>query len=362
MKFRPKYSSQHETVFESFSDMVLCVIIVLFTLIIALALNIQREFPVMNRFTGGIIRPEFFLQAGVADLAAVSPSSGTGDSVMVHLFSPSMAGASTRVDDGQVVARDARHTFFGQLDLNAYQFLQLAAGIDPGQFNVEGADTSLMLPKFVSKVILYGRGGFREVPDRSLAMDVMKLAWPIYRQPLYSVRSPSEFSTARTRVYIETVTNGDERWLYIGHMKFRIPEDIKNGSLSWLEGMTSSLTEIVFLGEMWSDPVNRSDRRIEFFENNGFPEAAEACQRFEFDLSAANRLAAQKAVSAALMNGTPVDESLLPPLLVYQDAWAAYVKESQKSLRSLEAASTEVPEWFLVDFLEPLSFDRRILN
>ncbi|MCU0858482.1 MAG: hypothetical protein MUC65_08790 [Pontiellaceae bacterium] len=357
MKFRSKYKSHRETVFESFSDMVLCVVIVLVTLIVTLALNVQREVPVNNLFTGGIGRPQLFLQAGVANTAV--PVSGSPDDVMVHLFSPSAAAALTRVENGRVTARNPNQTFSGQLDFSAWQFLQLASGVEPGRFQVEGADTSLMLPEFVSKVIIHSNG-FREVPDLSLALEVMKLAWPVYRKPIYPVRSSGEFSGARTRVYIETMTRGDARYIYIGHMMFKIPEEVQNGSLSWLEGLTSGLTELVFLGEMWSDPEIRTDKRIAFFDAKGYSEAAEACRRFTFDWSAADQASARKEVSSALMEGRAVNPARLPPFLAYPEAWAAYVEDCRKIQRSPNTAS-EIPAWFRDEFLRPLSFTRRVI-
>lgn len=360
MNFKSKYRSQHETVFESFSDMVLCVVIVLVTLIITLALNVQRDVPSNNIFTGGDSRPRLFLQAGVAD-PAVTEGGGSSGRVMVHLFSPSAAEALTKVEDGKVIARNANQTFFGQLDLSVWQFLQLAAGIDPGRFDVKGMNTSLLLPKFVSKVILHG-DGFREVSDTSLALNVMKLAWPVYQLPLYTVRSSGEFNDARTRIYVETMTRGDERYLYIGNMVFNIPEDVQNGALSWLEGMASGSTEIVFLGEMWSNPAQRTDKRVAFFEASGYIEAADAYCRSVFDASAADYAVAQKAVSDALIAGKAVHPEHLPSLLAHPDAWTAYVQDCQSVAQSPTASAPEPPEWFLEEVLRPLGFDRRIIK
>jgi hypothetical protein len=217
-----------------------------------------------------------------------------------------------------------------------------------------------MLPEFVSKVIFHSNG-FREVPDLSLALEVMKLAWPVYRKPMYSVRSSGEFSDARTRVYIETMTRGDERYLCIGHMMFKVPEEVQNGSLSWLEGLTSGLTELVFLGEMWSDSEIRTDKRIAFFDANGYSEAAEACRRFSFDLSVADHAAARQEISSALIEGRTVNPALLPPLLAYPDAWAAYIEDCLKTQRAPNTAS-EIPAWFRDEFLRPLSFTRRVIT
>lgn len=349
MKFRSKYKSHHETVFESFSDMVLCVVIVLITLIVTLALNVQKDVPINNLFTGGTKRPQLFMQAG-----------SSSNDVMVHLFSPSMATALTKVEQGQVIARNASQTFSGQADFTVWRFLQLAAGIDPGEFQVEGSGTALLLPEFTSKVIVHN-AGFREVPDLSLALNVIKLAWPVFRQPIYPVRSSSEFSGFRTRIYFETLTQGDEHWLYIGHMAFKIPEDVQNGSLAWLEGLTSGLTELVFLGNLSSETEIQTDKRAAFFDANGFGEAAEAYRRFTFELSKADEATARKEISAALLEGRAVSPKWLPPLLVHSNAWTAYIQDCRKTQRS-PTTSCETPSWLQDEFLQPLGFDRRVIR
>ncbi len=77
---------------------------------------------------------------------------------MVNLFSPSSANSSTTVKDGQTISAKEGHSFLGQCDLTAYNFLQLAAGIDPGSFPVTGNQTALMLPNFSHKSILLESG------------------------------------------------------------------------------------------------------------------------------------------------------------------------------------------------------------
>jgi len=62
--------SDSEGIYESFSDMVLCTVIVLITLVVVLALNVVEQLNVYiepNHFSGGATRPWIYLQAQNAD-------------------------------------------------------------------------------------------------------------------------------------------------------------------------------------------------------------------------------------------------------------------------------------------------------
>jgi hypothetical protein len=137
-------SRKHETqadsegIYESFSDMVLCTVIVLITLVVVLALNVVEQLNVYiepNHFTGGATRPWIYLQAENADYSQTTDKSlraeraiyGSNPFVMVNLFSASSAHSTTTVKDGQTVSAKEGESFHGQCDLTAYGFLQLAA-------------------------------------------------------------------------------------------------------------------------------------------------------------------------------------------------------------------------------------------
>ena len=112
--------SGSEGIYESFSDMVLCTVIVLITLVVVLALNVVEQLNVYiepNHFSGGATRPWLYLQAHNADysqtaserLAIERAVFGNDAFVLVNLFSPSSAhlqpSASLGASDLKLKAR-----------------------------------------------------------------------------------------------------------------------------------------------------------------------------------------------------------------------------------------------------------------
>jgi hypothetical protein len=394
---RQESLSGTEGTFESFADMVLCTVIVLITLVVVMALNVVEQLNVYiepNHFSGGATRSWLYVQAQNADYSktrseqlAIERAVYSGlPFVMVNLFSPAAAHSATVVKDGKTVSAKEGQSFNGQCDLTAYHFLQLAAGIEPGTFPVNGNPTALMLPKFSHKSILLDPGApnsYASDSDNELALKTMALAWPVYNHQLYPRRAANDYLTARTKIYIEVFESTDDQHrIMIGHSVFTLPEDVKNGRLGWLAGFSSGLTEVVYLGEAWSDPAARSNKRIDFFEKNGFADAAAGYRRFSFpqkltyaeqtllfkakevrpDLPPetleqyARNAAAQIAVSSAIMEGKGAQD-FLPPLLQHRDAWKAYTDHCIQT----EIDNTP-PMWLMSEFLEPLGFDQAVVR
>jgi hypothetical protein len=389
--------SDSEGIYESFSDMVLCTVIVLITLVVVLALNVVEQLNVYiepNHFSGGATRPWIYLQAQNADYAKTTSNRlavereiyGGQPFVMVNLFSPSSAQSSTTVKDGLTVSSKEGQSFLGQCDLTAYNFLQLAAGIDPGSFPVAGDQTALMLPKFSHKRILLESGtanDYAATPDNELALKTMALAWPVYGSKLFPRRAANDYLNARTKIYIEVLDSVDDQHrIMIGHSVFTLPQDVENGRLGFLAGFSSGLTEVVYLGKAWSDPAERTNKRIDFFEQSGFTEAAEDYRRFSFPgeatasqkklmrnaraanpeltqselVSYARNAEAQQAISIAIVDGVNAREHL-PPLLAHRDAWTAYTEYCSKT-----EIGTTPPAWLMTEFLEPLGFDQAVVR
>ena len=389
--------SDSEGIYESFSDMVLCTVIVLITLVVVLALNVVEQLNVYiepNHFSGGATRPWIYVQAQNANYAKTSSERlaveraiyGSQPFVMVNLFSPSSAQSETTVKDGLTVSSKEGQSFLGQCDLTAYSFLQLAAGIDPGSFPVAGDQTALMLPKFSHKNILLESGtadGYVAEPDNELALKTMALAWPVYDNQLFPRRAAGDYLNARTKIYIEVLESADDQHrIMIGHSVFSLPQDVENGRLGWLAGFSSGLTEVVYLGKAWSDPAEKTNKRIAFFEQNGFTDAAEDYRAFSYpesftasqkkimrnaraarpDLTQAQlenyaRAAeAQQAISIAIVNDVNA-RAFLPPLLAHRDAWTAYTEHSSE-----QAVGSTPPEWLMSQFLEPLGFDQAVVR
>lgn len=390
---RQENLSGSEGIYESFSDMVLCTVIVLITLVVVLALNVVEQLNIYvepNHFSGGATRPWLHLQAQNADysqttserLAIERAVFGDDAFVLVNLFSPSSAQAATTVKDGETVSAKEGQSFHGQSDLTAYHFLQLAAGIEPGSFPVEGNQTALMLPKFSHKNILLEPGHTVE-PENNLALKTMALAWPVYGNTLYPRRAQSDYSNARTKIYIEVLESPDNTHrIMIGHSVFTLPQDVENGRLGWLTGFSSGLAEMVYLGTAWNDPSGKTNKRIAFFEANGFADAAADYRSFSYpgqptpeheallkkaasarpDISKErleqyiHSAIAQKAISNAIVNDGNARE-FLPPLLAHREAWQAYTAQCiQDELNSAP------PEWILTELLEPLGFDQAVVR
>ncbi|MDF7807519.1 hypothetical protein P4E94_08735 [Pontiellaceae bacterium B12219] len=393
---RHEAPSDGDGIFESFSDMVLCTVIVLITLVVVLALNVVEQLNVYiepNHFSGGATRPWIYLQAQQADYSKTTAANlsferavyGDQPFVMVNLFSPNSANTKTSVEDGLVSAEEGQ-SFHGQYDLTAFNFLQLAAGIEPGTFPVNGNPTALLLPKFSHKDILLETGvpnGYTAKSDSDLALKTMALAWPVYNQQLFPRRAAKDYLHARTKIFVEVLdSTEDTHRIMIGHTVFTLPQDIENGRLGWLAGFSSGLTEVVYLGEAWSDPAARTNKRIEFFEQNGFEEAAAAYRAFSFpealnsqQQTMVRKLAsigpnltqaqlenyvrsaeAQQNISRAIINGGDAGSSL-PPLLAHKDAWKAYTESCIQA-----ELGTTPPAWLMSEFLVPLGFDQAVVR
>jgi hypothetical protein len=227
--------------------------------------------------------------------------------------------------------------------------------------------------------------GYRVNADRALTEEMLASLWPVYRRSVLPSRRPGEFNQSRTRVYVESRTvkgeEGERHYVVIGHVSYRLPEAMDDGSLAWLGGLSSGLTEIVFLGETWSDPARRTNKRIEFLRSHGYPacanayadfafprertpEVAAVCERLEkagyrgkdLERRAVDAVAQIKA-SAALLDGRLERHAatLFPPLLAYPDAWAAYVAHCEQD-------PSDPPLWFHREFLDRLGFERMAID
>lgn len=391
------FTSEEEpsSIFEAFSDIALCTLVVALLLVTLLAVDITQKLNVditRNHFSGGVMRPSLHLECTVPEFGATTVESLAVERalfsdtpyVAVHLFSPSLALIATDVRDGGTVALGEDQTFAQQQDLSLYQFMQLAPGIDPGAFEADGQPTALLLPSILDKQMVYEPNlaqGYRANADRRLTKKMLSVLWPIYGNPIFPVRRPEEFSHARTRVFVEAKTEtdagGEHHYIVIGHTAYKLPEALDDGSLAWLGGFSSGLTEIVYLGETWGDAARRSNKRIEFFDQAGFDACAEAYREYAFPSIKNPELAPlvstlktlgysgkqaelrarsaffQMQASAALLNEnfTKDGGSFLPPLQAHPKAWSAYIESCQED-------PVDPPMWFYREFLDKLGFDR----
>lgn len=388
---------EQSSIYETFSDVALCMLAVALLLVTLLAVNITQRVSVpINRstFSGGVMRPSFHLECTVPDFGATTSEKYAVQRaifkdkpyVAVHLFSPSLAMISTDVREGGTVALGENETFSVQHDLSLYRFLQLAPGIEPGSFRAEGQPTALLIPAILDKQMVYEpsvEGGYRANANLRLTQQMMASIWPIYENPTYAAREPKEYSRARTKVYVETrvIQNPDgeeHHYVIIGHAAYKLPEALNDGSLGWLGGFSSGLTEIVFLGESWSKDSMQTNKRIDFFNTHGFDAAAEAYRQYAFpgDSDEEHFRIYQTLVEAGY-SGTRLEQRvreanaqielskmlveehgfeteghpLLPPMLSHPDAWQAYINYYEKE-------QPDPPKWFYNEFLDRLGFDR----
>jgi hypothetical protein len=380
-----EYSSGDERgVFGNLSDGTLCTLVLVLIVVALFVLSGAQHESLSgnrNRFSGGMERPSLHLQctapefdSTVSDELALQRTLYAGlPYVAVHLFSPS-AGAMPADEEEGGISEAA------QQDLPLYQFMQLAPGIDPGSFKAGGHRAPLLIPSIMERQMIY-EPGYLVAADEPLTRQLLAAVWPIYRSPVLPERRPDDLSSARTRIYVETMTvtggQGTERYVVIGHLSYRFPEALNNGSLVWLESLSSALTEIVYLGETWEDPLNRTNKRIDFLRENGYPVCADAYTDYAYpdesdamtqamhdklietgyyagDIDQrAHEAAAQVRLSEALLDGRLEAHGnlLYPPFLAYPEAWAAYIAHC-------EAQQTEPPEWFKRLFMNRLGFNR----
>lgn len=384
---------EENRILKGFPDAALSALVLVFLLaglVVMSNMQTDREEINRSRFSGGMTRPSFHLECTVPEFGnttseefALQRTLYSGRPyVAVHLFSPSAARGNAADREGGTGVPGEDQTLVQQEDLSLYQFMQLAPGIDPGSFGAGTQRTALLIPSIMNKQMVYEphiTSGYRVSADQSLTKQLLEALWPVYKNPVFPARRPVDISDARTRIYVETRTAAgaeeDEHYLVIGHLSYKFPEALNDGSLAWLAGFSSGMTEIVYLGETWSDPANRTNKRIEFLRSNGYVACANAYTAYAFpqeddsdvqvmferllkagycsdDMDRqAYEAAAQVSVSTALLNGSLERYSsiLYPPFLEYPDAWAAYIAHCEKE-------NPVPPKWFKRLFLNRLGF------
>lgn len=406
---------EEDSVFQSFSDIIFCVCVLLILFVVVLAINVTTKIDsliAMNRFSGGYQRPVIYMDAWNAPESKGSFGSqiyGKHRIGQVLFMSPSLALAATTVDDdsGDIYSMVEGESFSGGQLFSVSEALELLSGIDPGEFSVDGKKSILLKPITVGKNLYLSAREPLYPSSNELAAKILELAWPVMKNPLFPVRAFEEYREARTRVFVSVERNKNfpnRKVVYIGQTKYTIPEAINNGRLSFLTALSSAATEIVYLGELAVNDDDKSNSIINFFRENGFKKEAEAYLKYrsgdglpkeylELTLPAMkwaelpeekkehwinslnlDELEAKKkfervfrrmrgefaldlALTMQLMTYELEDikKELIPPLIRYPKAWKAYIKHKLKK-------PSKPPQWFYDEFLIPLGFDRRVVN
>jgi len=386
------FDDDDESVYETFSDTIFCVCVVLLALVAMLALNINEQlsyFKIEPIFYGGAQRPHLYLNLYPYENSKLDLTDTNLDTLFadnrklykVGLFSPTAALTSTKKNDSKMISSQQGESYDSISSLTLSGFLDLVAGIDPGVLEIFDESSPFLLPIDLKKNLLYPPNTILEPAPRSQFKQLLQLAWPIYEKPVFPIRSFRDFKDAKVRVYIETLEQEEHRFLVIGHYILPI-EDVESGFLDFIISLSSSYTEIVYLGKYWEDPKNFTNRRIEFFEKNGLNETAQAFKVHDYhwnehidgfeqkfkdhpkwkDLAKTQDKETLKNKVIAMINEMKIAQFiegggnltqiqiLLPPIIQYPDFWKQYI-----------AACLDKPEfppeWFLKLFLQKLGYN-----
>ncbi len=388
---------ENVSMFESFSDLALCTLAVSLLLVALLAINVTQRISVKiheNQFSKGTDRPALYLACSVPDFSRSRSREydveralfGSDPYVVVHLLDAGFPQSSGRQQAGKGSAAYEDRHLAQRFNFPLYHFLMLAPGIDLDRGVGSGGILPVAIPadrKLVYDGFTAGTSGIHTGP--SGATQLLDTVWPAEERPIDSDRLEAEGKAARTRIYVETHSKtsaaGEEHSVVIGHCSYKLPEALEDGSLAWLGDFMADAAEIVYLGETWSDAGQQTSKRIRFFEEAGYAACADAYRNFLFPreeaigdspkVSELRRMGfaegaaskkvrwaqAQQTVSAALINGSLSRDlkDVLPPLLVFPDAWKSYVAACVES-------NNAAPEWFYRDFLDVLGFDRMVME
>jgi hypothetical protein len=386
--------------FELFSNIVLKFTAILMVVLVLLAINVGQKLDQIispYRFSGGLARPQLYL-------GAYAPENwiNVSQTMTVTLYSASFFEAQTIVDPktGVVASKRETETFSGLYGGSPYYALALLAGISPGSIPIDGKQTPFVIPHFTTKTMFYhdkANNSRFSPPSEQLAHNFLTIWSDAYANPIYPTRAFAEYKDIRARIYVETQDNHN---IVIGNAVIT-PTQIKSGRLDFLTSLSSTNTEVVYLGEFVEDEQQKSSRSG-FFEQNGFADAAkhfrsrihpgaadlDLAKDYYKLLTTWDQLSAEgKAVSLkgangdanlarqhyersiairasadyrnslledALRKGTKPDLYALPTALAYPDAWQAYIDYRMK-------ANPTPPDWFAAEFLQPLGFDKRVV-
>jgi len=396
-------SKQHgeDLDFELFSNIVLKFTAILMVVLVLLAINVGQKLDQIispYRFSGGLARPQLYIAA------FESPDLRDDQTITIDLYSASIAKAHTYVDaSGKTVAFDPEaETFSGTYGGSPYYALALLAGISPGSMPINGKQTPFIIPNFTDRHLIYfdkTKNRRRVPPSEPLAHNFLTLWSDAYSNPVYPTRAFSEYKNIRARIYVEV--RQDRHTIVIGNTTITAAQ-VKSGRLDFLTSLSSTNTEVVYLGEIDEGESEQKNDRLQFLEQNGFADAAKHFRsrnypgtadldlakdyyklltpwdqlpaegksvwlngangdanlaRKHYERSIAQRASAgyrNSLVEDALRKGTKPDLYALPTALAYPDSWQAYVDFRMK-------ANPTPPDWFQAEFLEPLGFDKRVV-
>jgi hypothetical protein len=388
--------------FELFSNIVLKFTSILMVVLVLLAISVgQRLDHIISPYTfaGGLARPQLYL-------GAYAPKDWTNvhAKMVIGLYSASFFEAATVVDPntGEVSTRRDAETFSGWIANQPFPMLALLAGVSPGSLPIQGKETPFVVPHFTTKSVVYhdtANNSRTSPPSDQLATSFLKLWSDAYANPIYPTRAFSEYKNTRARIYVETRIYAGQHGFVIGDENVSAAQ-IKAGRLDFLTSLSSTNTEVVYLGDYHY--FGQTESRLDFYEQNGFIDAAKHLRsrlfpgteerkiaknyydllpswdglssdqksawlkdakgdaklaRDRYEASMTRRADSEyrnSLLEDAIMRDARPDAYALPTSLAYPDAWRAYVEYRLKS-------APTPPEWFITELLQPLGFDNRVM-
>lgn len=386
--------------FELFSNTILKFTSVLMVVMVLLAINVGQKLDHIistYRFSGGSARPQLYL--GVYEIE------NSNRTISVAFTSPSYEQAQTKVtEDLKTVPVLESQTISGHFSGPVYSALELLAGISPGSILVDGKQTPFVVQNYSNKTVVYrdkdNKTRVGTKPSHDLTLNFLKLWSSTYANPVYPIRAFSEYKNSKTRMYVETAERNGHHVIIVGNHGIDVSK-VGSGAFDFLTALSSTNTEVVYLGEYKFDDAMLTSTRIDFYTTHGFVDAAAEARASVFgpaqrnlpekyyekfqtwdqlpadaknnlltnakgdvDLAHKRREAfirkaalndyRNELLETALKNNTKPEPVALPNILAYPDAWQAYVDFRLKS-------DPTPPEWFVTEFLQPLGFDKRVM-
>jgi hypothetical protein len=390
--------------FELFSNIVLKFTAILMVVLVLLAINTGQKIDQIispYRFSGGSARPQLYYTA------YETPGGRNNAKMTIGLFSPSFAQTTaTKIDPNTRETLPVGDvTFGGRYYTRPYYALLLLAGIAQDALPVNGQQSAFVVPNFDMKGYVYTdkTNRNRNSPaSEPIGRGFLKLWSGLYANPVYPTRAPSEYRNTIVRIYVETCVANGRHSFEIGDQTMTAA-GVKSGQLDFLMGLSSTNTEVVYLGDCASDAAAERQSRLDFYTAHGFADAAKHLRSRLSPDAADRKLAAgdinllptwdqlspeQKSARIAGAKGDAnlarqqyeaanADEAVviyrnalleeaiekdvkpdvyaLPTILAYPDAWQAFVDDRQN-------AAPTPPDWFVTELLQPLGFDKRVVS
>ena len=316
--------------YESFSDLALCTLVITLVLTALLAVNVTQRINVEineNQFNMDLTPLRSYI--------GVSQSADDNESY-VHFLDADIIDKLIAYDDALTRSRIVNVP--PERTLSLENFILLSPGIYLGT-DKAGLSTLSSLPEIWDADVMHPDSiGFSI--NHAFSDRLLNGLFPSYKD---------QNELKRSRIYVESNSyRNDENEIInsiiIGHVSYQVPTAIENGSLDWLNSFMSGTVDLVYIGDLGGAEGNA---RINYFSENGLTECVEDYSYFLANYEVGHSL---KGPESSLKK-----EIESYPLHKHKDAWDSYVT-------SRISAEIDPPQWFFSDFLVKLGFDRMVMD